>query len=509
MRLIHPVFFVLILIPMLNAQSVIYDDFENNISWEERIIDENLIDNADVEKECKDSDGTDLEVKGHSSGTLFTGENLEVMDECIMLGLSQDRQLKLLEWMCLGGTLDLEYFDCEFGCLNGRCCTLEENCPRDRLDDNDNDNIGKQIVEVFLVNFLDTSEIIEEDEVEILVFIEMDEYIREVSYGKAYLSGSVNTVTLPFNSEDSYCKSNNLINAIVGLSDIDFSLVDRVIVVFPDIGCKFDGNSLGYRSGNVEFSVVQLQNPEGNLVPWGLHELGHNFGVGHANGWNCGDKVIDIDENCESEVRGDPFDIMGSGLSQRMPYNAIHREYIGWLNEENIEIAKEGKFSLEKIKLLSEKLKVLKIPVGNQYYVVENFDGNVLIHYDKSEKGDSQLLDLNPKLGTSNFFDSFLRIWRTFYDSINDISITSFNIESEERIGVHIGNGDLSGDFNLNNEIDPEDFDIFTECLREFNSLAIEEITLDSGEITDFMEINIQLRGVNEENILFVRVIRD
>jgi hypothetical protein len=59
------------------------------------------------------------------------------------------------------------------------------------------------------------------------------------------------------------------------------------------------------------------------------HELGHNFGVWHANFWNTsGASIIGAGSNSEY---GNPFDTMGSAGAGDLQFNANHKNILNWL----------------------------------------------------------------------------------------------------------------------------------------------------------------------------------
>ncbi|ATC64306.1 hypothetical protein CMV30_10265 [Nibricoccus aquaticus] len=59
------------------------------------------------------------------------------------------------------------------------------------------------------------------------------------------------------------------------------------------------------------------------------HELGHNFGVWHANFWNTsGASIIGTGSNTEY---GNPFDTMGSASAGDLQFNANHKNILNWL----------------------------------------------------------------------------------------------------------------------------------------------------------------------------------
>ncbi|MEK7621599.1 MAG: hypothetical protein AAB415_00265 [Patescibacteria group bacterium] len=63
------------------------------------------------------------------------------------------------------------------------------------------------------------------------------------------------------------------------------------------------------------------------------HELGHNLGLMHANGWDCGEVVLG--EKCYNLESSNPFDVMGMGRGG-LHFNAYFKEFLGWLKSDSI-----------------------------------------------------------------------------------------------------------------------------------------------------------------------------
>jgi hypothetical protein len=78
--------------------------------------------------------------------------------------------------------------------------------------------------------------------------------------------------------------------------------------------------------GNIGRKGVWLGVPDVGLA---CHEFGHNFGLWHANAWETPDGSLDGPGfNVE---RGNRFDTMGCGTSQRWDFNAYSKYQLGWL----------------------------------------------------------------------------------------------------------------------------------------------------------------------------------
>jgi len=298
-------------------------------------------------------------------------------------------------------------------------------------------------------------------------------YVKEVSYEKAFLTGDViGWHTLPIN-ENALCSISQVRDKVIEATDseIYFPNYKRLILVFPQTSCGFSGmayigmQEVDTADGQAIFSTSFLNGVNTIDNGIGAHELGHNFGVHHANDWECGE--FTIGDNCESIQYGDLFDTMGS-YGRRGHFNAIHKETIGWLDPSNIiETNHSGAYIIEPIETPSTGLKALKIPTqnGQDYYVeyrrpigydtissnfygVEIYDGAIL-HMTRTSDGlKSQLLDTTPHISPPDLRDPnnqgedskhvVLRVGETFYDPINDIVITALNL-TDEYLEVYLG----------------------------------------------------------------------
>jgi hypothetical protein len=66
------------------------------------------------------------------------------------------------------------------------------------------------------------------------------------------------------------------------------------------------------------------------------HELGHNFGLNHANAWDTGGlSVLGAGSNVEY---GDSFDTMGNSTAGRRHFNTRYKNYLNWLPTTQVKI---------------------------------------------------------------------------------------------------------------------------------------------------------------------------
>lgn len=172
------------------------------------------------------------------------------------------------------------------------------------------------------------------------------------------------------------------------------------------------------------------------------HELGHNFGVHHANSLNCGLKIIDVPQNCTSDEYGDWYDVMGNfwyAEGNSYHFNAAHKASVGWIPTSKIQaITTDGTYQVYAQETLQSGPQVLKIRRNDtgQYYYISfrqnvGFDTNLPqtisqganIHlWDEQNDHQTYLLDTTPG-SISGFSDSALMDGKEFYDQINSISV--------------------------------------------------------------------------------------
>ncbi|MFN7142099.1 MAG: M66 family metalloprotease, partial [Limisphaerales bacterium] len=90
------------------------------------------------------------------------------------------------------------------------------------------------------------------------------------------------------------------------------------------------------------------------------HELGHNFGLWHANLWDtAGQSIIGPGESLEY---GDPFDTMGSGAAGPYHFNARYKALLNWLTTNDYQtVAVSGTYRIQAHDLATNGLRALRI----------------------------------------------------------------------------------------------------------------------------------------------------
>jgi Gametolysin peptidase M11 len=223
--------------------------------------------------------------------------------------------------------------------------------------------IGAQRVLVVLVTW--GPQPFSRDEVQHVVFDEADAFYRESSYGKAWLTGTVTPWLQAF--EASPGCSIPLIRsagaAAARSAGFDPGAYERIIYVHPSVDCPWSGVT----QANTVFLDGTLSK---KLV---AHELGHAFGLPHANSTSC------RRHGCPAVEYGDPYDTMGGGTGD---FSAYAKYSLGWLTR----IARPsaaGVYQLDPIERASS---------GPQAFVVTTAQDQFWIEYravpDPSDRGD-------------------------------------------------------------------------------------------------------------------------
>lgn len=327
------------------------------------------------------------------------------------------------------------------------------------------DTTGNQKNAVILVNFQnDTSQRFTKQTANNIMFTNsnsVNNYFQESSYGKASITGDVfGWYTLPINKT---CNYTAVLNQAVASSDsdINFQNYSGIVIAMPAscgwAGLAYVGKiNVATADGLVRTRVAWIRDASFNLRVVG-HEIGHGFGVWHANAYECGSSAIAA--SCSSAAYGDPYDMMGSSGSGH--FNAYHKEQFAWFDSEDIEVVTtSGDYVLEPYQTNTANPKVLKIPrdlnsQGNPttWHYLEwrqsfGFDSGLsgdvyngaLVHYARkySNTGDTQLLDLSPQ--TASRTDGSLIVGRTFSDSAVGVTINATN-KTANSLDVHVDVG--------------------------------------------------------------------
>ena len=163
------------------------------------------------------------------------------------------------------------------------------------------------------------------------------------------------------------------------------------------------------------------------------HELGHNYGLFHANLWQTTDgSIIGPGNNVEY---GNPYDVMGGGFDSRAHFTAPYKRRLDWLTDANVqEITQDGVYRVvAHDSTITGGIRALKIRKNSdknywiefrQLFTDISFTNGAIINWDYRSHNfsETQILDMTP--ATSSVFDAPLQIGSVFNDDENRIRIT-------------------------------------------------------------------------------------
>lgn len=198
------------------------------------------------------------------------------------------------------------------------------------------------------------------------------------------------------------------------------------------------------------------------------HELGHNYGLHHANLWRTTDGTV-IGAGNDVEY-GDSFDMMGFGGDSRFHFNVRYKRSLDWITDANIQtVTSDGIYRIYmQDSPLPGNMRGLKIRKNSEknYWIEfrQLFTNNssvmngALIRWDYLSGGlrRTQLLDMTP--ATPQNFDQPLLIGQSFLDNDNRIRMTvlgkgnttpeSLDVRVELNVGCSFSLGQASQNFS-------------------------------------------------------------
>jgi Gametolysin peptidase M11 len=191
------------------------------------------------------------------------------------------------------------------------------------------------------------------DEVQHVVFDEADAFYRESSYGKAWLTGTVTPWLQAFNGPIgcSVPQIRAAGAAAAKTAGYDPAAYDRTIYVHPSVDCPWSGVTQAqtiFLDGTLSKKLV-------------THELGHAFGLPHANSTSC------RRAGCPAVEYGDPYDTMGEGTGD---FSAYAKFSLGWMTR-IARPAASGVFQLDAIERPSSGPQAFVVTTAHDQYWIE------------------------------------------------------------------------------------------------------------------------------------------
>lgn len=246
--------------------------------------------------------------------------------------------------------------------------------------------LGPQRVLVALVTW--GPQPITRDDVRTIVFDQVDAFYRAMSYGKASLTGDVTpwltAFDVPVACNLPVVRAQGSAAALA--AGYDPAKYDRVIYVHPEQNCPWSGVTQAatvYLNGAVTTYLV-------------AHELGHSFGLGHANLTDCNR------HGCGALEYGDPYDTMGVGSGD---FNAKSKYDLGWLTNVT-RPAKNGTYVLAPIERASKLPQALVVTTGNDQYWIEYRSQAALTDDGRQAAGPGVIIRVSPSPDLTDFGSS-------------------------------------------------------------------------------------------------------
>ena len=306
---------------------------------------------------------------------------------------------------------------------------------------------GEHRVLVMYLKFADTSfsQPWSLNEINSMVFGKVNDYYKEASSGKTWLSGEVRGYTLSINQTCIYDEISTAADNAATNDGININSYDKIVYLSQET-CRYRGYGTVGGAPSRAWIAGEL-----NLETIG-HELGHNFGLRHAGKLNCQDGYLSAD--CVSITYGDIFDVMGKSEGH---FNAFNKERLGWLSEASGEIGvanEDGSYTIVPYADSSiNGVKGLKVRRGTDsltgeplYYYLEyrqpfGFDsylagksmtGGALVHLNlEGDNARSQLLDMTPKSSIYDLDDAALMPGLNYTDFEAGVSITTESADAQ------------------------------------------------------------------------------
>ncbi|PIQ68908.1 MAG: hypothetical protein COV91_01710 [Candidatus Taylorbacteria bacterium CG11_big_fil_rev_8_21_14_0_20_46_11] len=241
--------------------------------------------------------------------------------------------------------------------------------------------------------------------------------------------------------------------------------------------------------------------PEMNLFEKGfIHEMGHNLGLGHANGLDC--YPDSVSKTCKLSGYGNPFDIMGNS-NGGMHFNVVFKEKLGWLTSSDlVSVQESGTYTLKPLEGGVGKRAVrIDLLDGGAYYVEfrigEGFDEgmNSAGVYRKQKDG----IFINKTLPTYGSVVSFLvDTTRTTDDWLLDAvdsALLDDNVFIDSENGVRIGPITARSDSEIS-------FDVMlgsVECATSKPTVYFLNVADAFGEILSDSEQFVRTRIINTD----------
>jgi len=269
-------------------------------------------------------------------------------------------------------------------------------------------------------------------------------YWNEVSFGNQTMTGTVTpwlTASFQTPSTCDYSGIATEARRVAALAGYNLANYQKFHYLFTRVSaCGWAG--LG------EVPGTQTWSNQYNTLGVIGHELGHNFGLGHANSLPCNGATIATNCPLARPEYGDPWDIMGNVSARSV--NAWQKNSVGWVPDAKVATHPGGtaSYTLSPLTSAGGTLYAVQVPSAIhrtywiEYRLATGFDaglpasatngaiihlGGLMHQSDRSEYGcwDTCFLDMVPS--TSTMGDGALQVPNAFVDSETGVTISAIS----------------------------------------------------------------------------------
>jgi hypothetical protein len=225
-------------------------------------------------------------------------------------------------------------------------------------------------------------------DVQHIVFDRVDALYRSMSYGKVFLTGVVTPWLRAFDVPVACNLPQVRAGGIAALTaaGYDPSQYDRLVFVHPEQNCPW--------SGVTQAATVYLNGAATTYLV--AHELGHSFGLSHANLTDC------KRHGCGALEYGDPYDTMGVGTGD---FNAKAKYDLGWLTNVT-RPAKNGTYVLAPIERAARLSQAFVVTTANDQYWIEYRSIAALNNEGQETAGAGVIIRVSPSPDLKDFGSS-------------------------------------------------------------------------------------------------------
>ncbi|MDQ3076259.1 MAG: zinc-dependent metalloprotease [bacterium] len=303
---------------------------------------------------------------------------------------------------------------------------------------------------------------------------QIQSFVKENSYNRKYLSGDVHGW---IESASNTCMtsvdfSNTDVLNYITQNNIDLSQYKHILFVVNCTLYHHGFSTIGPTTVTVNgneytFSISDVYITEGTLLPFSgsiqflnawlqpfswsnfdyfvMHELGHGFGVYHANGLDCYGESLG--SYCFPTEYGNLYDTMGAGHGYSLHFNGINKQILGWIkHSEVLNINASGTYTINSLERLGgykfAKISNPNKPNSSIVYQVENrrsygFDSALETYPELSQN--QYGLFVNRYNGMNTQLIDTTASASGWVEDIQDAALTGLNIFSDIEEGISIG----------------------------------------------------------------------